>query len=377
MIRAVAVDHYRSLRRLRLSLGRLNVITGPNGSGKSNVYRALRLLADGAHNGIGMALAREGGLASAMWAGPQQQVSRSSPVSLRLGYGGDDFGYAVDLGLPVPTPLSMFDRDPELKVEAVWGGPVLRPGTVMLERRGPVVRTRAEGRSWQLLHDRLRPFDSVLSEVADFERAPEVIHVREEIRAWRFYDQFRTDPASPARAAQVGTRTPVLDNDGAGLAAAWQTILEIGDGDGLNAAVGNAFAGCRVHVDQRGGWFELWFRQPGLSRPLAAAELSDGTLRFLMLAAALLSPRPPAMLVLNEPETSLHPDLLPALAALISRSARTTQIVLVSHSTPLIDSLANTGDVDVNLVQLYRDDDGTQVEGQRPLDEPAWHFPDR
>ena len=59
--------------------------------------------------------------------------------------------------------------------------------------------------------------------------------------------------------------------------------------------------------------------QPGLLRPLKAAELSDGTLRYLLWIAALLSPRPPELLVLNEPETSLHPDLLPALARLIAR----------------------------------------------------------
>ena len=52
--------------------------------------------------------------------------------------------------------------------------------------------------------------------------------------------------------------------------------------------------------------------------PLKAAELSDGTLRYVLLVAALLTPRPPGLLVLNEPETSLHPDLLPALARLAS-----------------------------------------------------------
>ncbi|WP_425387819.1 AAA family ATPase [Edaphobacter aggregans] len=56
-------------------------------------------------------------------------------------------------------------------------------------------------------------------------------------------------------------------------------------------------------------------------RPLSAAELSDGTLRYLLWTAALLTPHPPALMVLNEPETSLHPDLLPALARLILAAA--------------------------------------------------------
>ena len=62
-------------------------------------------------------------------------------------------------------------------------------------------------------------------------------------------------------------------------------------------------------------------QQHGLLRPLKAAELSDGTLRYLLWVAALLTPRPPGLLVLNEPETSLHPDLLPALARLIAHAA--------------------------------------------------------
>ena len=96
MLDTVAVENYRSMRRLVVPLGRCNVVTGPNGSGKSSLYRALRLLADSARNGAVNALAREGGLSSTMWAGP----GRTGPVSLKLGYAGDGFGYAVDLGLP-------------------------------------------------------------------------------------------------------------------------------------------------------------------------------------------------------------------------------------------------------------------------------------
>ena len=64
--------------------------------------------------------------------------------------------------------------------------------------------------------------------------------------------------------------------------------------------------------------------QHGLLRPLSAAELSDGPLRYLLWIAALLTPRAPALMVLNEPETSLHPDLLGALARLISKAAERT-----------------------------------------------------
>ena len=75
-------------------------------------------------------------------------------------------------------------------------------------------------------------------------------------------------------------------------------------------------------------------------RVFDASELSDGTLRFLALAGALLAHRLPAFIALNEPETSLHPDLLPPLARLIADAAQRTQIWLVTHSQLLADALA-------------------------------------
>ena len=72
MLRTVGIRGYRSLREVVLPLGRLTVITGANGTGKSSVYRALRLLADCGRGEVIGSLAREGGLESVLWAGPEQ-----------------------------------------------------------------------------------------------------------------------------------------------------------------------------------------------------------------------------------------------------------------------------------------------------------------
>ncbi len=109
------------------------------------------------------------------------------------------------------------------------------------------------------------------------------------------------------RAVQIGARTPVLAHDGHDLAAAIQTNIENGDPTARAAAVADAFGGAGVHIDVSGAQFEVMLAMPKTSRPLAAAELSDGTLRYIALLAALHSPRPPELLVLNEPEISLHP----------------------------------------------------------------------
>lgn len=129
MLDTVAVENYRSLRRLVVPLRGCNVVTGPNGSGKSSLYRALRLLADSARNGSVNALAREGGLSSTMWAGP-----------------------------------------------------ALRPSALLAERSGPAVLIRDADGGWRPAAT-LRPFDSMLSELADPLAAPELLALRERVRS--------------------------------------------------------------------------------------------------------------------------------------------------------------------------------------------------
>ena len=390
MLTTIAIENYRSLRDLRLPLEQLNVITGANGTGKSSLYRALRLLADCGSGRIISSLAREGGLESALWAGPEhlaaavrsgqhpvQGTVRSGPVSLQLGFSSDDFSYLIDLGLPTRDESSAFNLDPEIKREVVWSGPVMRPASVLIKRKRASVELRdtsSRGDSWQRFESTLRPYESVLTEVLDPVRAPEVMAVREQIRSWRFYDQFRTDSDAPVRQSQIGTRTPVLDADGRDLAAALQTIIEIGDTDALHGTIEDAFPGSRLQVIETRGRFDLELNAYGLLRPLSAAELSDGTLRYLLLVAALLSPRPPSLMVLNEPETSLHVDLLPALARLIARASVHTQIVVVTHARKLVEALTTTG---AQPLCLVKDFGATTLEGVGPLEQPPWNWGSR
>jgi predicted ATPase len=119
----------------------------------------------------------------------------------------------------------------------------------------------------------------------------------------------------------------VLSHDGGDLAAALQTVIEMGDPDAVAASIASAFPGASLAIaTQPDGRFAIEFHQNGLLRPLSGSELSDGTLRYLLWVAALLTPRPPSMMVLNEPETSLHPNLLPPLAELIIKAAETAQV---------------------------------------------------
>ena len=114
---------------------------------------------------------------------------------------------------------------------------------MLVERRGPLVRVRREDGEWDVVSSQLQPFESMMESIADPQRAAEVLSLRDQIRTWRFYDHFRTDADAPARQLQIGTYTPVLAHDGRDLAAAIQTIKEIGDAPALTHAISDAFPG--------------------------------------------------------------------------------------------------------------------------------------
>ena len=174
---------------------------------------------------------------------PVQGAPRQETVRLRLGFSGElagqHYGYAVALGLPTPS-TSLFTLDPEIKSECIWSGEFYRPAGALVVRENALVKTRQE-ESWSILANHLQSFDSMYSQVAGAESAPELLLFRESIRNWRFYDHFRTDALAPARQPQLATRTPVLSHDGSDLAAALQTIREIGDKAALEQLLDEAF----------------------------------------------------------------------------------------------------------------------------------------
>lgn len=388
MFRSLAVAGYRSLRDVAVRLGHVTVVTGENGSGKSSLYRSLRLLADCALGEVVGALAHEGGLASALWAGPEslagarrtgvtQPTLRSKPLSIKLGIGADGFSYMVDLGLPTASndrsaTRSAFIRDPELKREAIWGGPVLRTSTAIARRTNGLVEVREEGGPWQPSPYALATHESMLSDV------PEARVLRDGLSSWRFYDALRTDSGAPARKPQIGTRTWAMASDGSDVAAAVQTIIEFGR-EPLDQFIDDAFPGSRVRVQTSDeGVFELTLQQPGMLRPLSSAEFSDGTLRYLMLLAALTAPKRPPLMAINEPENSLHPSLLGPLGRLIADASADTQIVLVTHSQALVEALAEGMDDDgLEVVELRKDMGETVVSDQGLLAKPQWEWGER
>ena len=257
---------------------------------------------------------------------------------------------------------------------------MLRPATMLTDRRGGVVRIRDDAGAWRTMHDAVRPYDSMLSEFADPQVAPDLLSLRERIRSWRFYDHVRTDARGtgsrePDRHAHAGAR-PRRGGPRRGAAD------DPRDRRRRRARHGD---GPRVSRQPRRG------DEPGRTvRPappsaraataLAINELSDGTLRYLLWTAALLTPRPPTLLVLNEPETSLHPELLAPLAELIVAASAHTQVIVVTHASALVQALrggAASAAREVQVVELTKEFGQTTVVGQDRFHEQPWTWPAR
>lgn len=368
-IRELHVSGYRSIRDLRVCLGTVNVLTGPNGCGKSNLYNAIFLLAKTASGGFARVIAAEGGMPSVLWAGERRSrgmgSSRVEPLRMTLGVRTDSFSYEMSCGLIKTSKESpsAFRLDPEIKEERVWAED-RKAGRLTFFERGPAGTWVRDGMGKRVSYSgELIASEGVFSQLREPHLYPELSALRTEMGNWRFYHHFRTDKDSPLRKPQIGVQTPVLSHDGNDLAAALQTILEIGDADQLRETVASAFQGATLIIDSSKAGFSVLLQMTRLKRPLDASELSDGTLRYLCLLAALLSPRPPALLALNEPETSLHPDLLEGLARLTTSASMRSQLWITTHSprlAELIERFSREPNIRLKLV-----DGETRIVGQK------------
>ena len=370
-VREIMTAGYRSLRHIRFPVGSLSVFIGGNGVGKTNLYRALELVQAAADGTLTRELAAEGGMASAMWAGRRR---KGDPARVRLAATlrddetAQEFLYEVEIGLvPQAEGVALgaaFLLEPQVKAERLTLPAGRRP-VVMLGRDGPSGFVRDEAGQKRPLGASLLATETVLATLQDAVRFPEIQIVRQAMTAWRFHHDFRTDAASALRRPCLAVTTPTLASDGSDLAAVFATLTHIRqDTADLDAAIDRAFPGARLVVPEPGREASFGLVFPDYPRRVfEASELSDGTLRFLALAGALLAYRLPPFLALNEPETSLHPDLMEPLAGMIVQASRRTQVWLVTHSERLARALTDQGGIRRHVV-IKRDGE-TWIEGLR------------
>jgi len=358
-LRAIEIENYRSIRKLYLPVERLTVLVGRNGVGKSNLYRALELLQRAALGTITRALVEEGGIESAFWAGKRRD---GDLARIRLRAIFDELDYAIEIGTPAPIDeAALTPAEPMAEeLRSLLG----RKPVTLMKRGGPSAWLRDDDGARQSYSEALIPSETALASFRDQGRFLELELVRRALTDWRFYHDFRTDRASALRRPALAITTPTLASDGSDLAAALATVKIIrGESPAIDAAIEDAFPGARLSFEFGQGQVALGLRFADLPRTLAAHELSDGTLAYLALVAALTSYRLPGFIALNEPESSLHPELIRPLARLIANAAERTQVWVVTHSEPLAAALAEEGGIRPRTV--VKQEGATWIKGLR------------
>ncbi|WP_298880949.1 AAA family ATPase [uncultured Bradyrhizobium sp.] len=353
----IAISNYRSIRRLSIPIHPLSVFIGENGVGKSNLYKSLSLLRDAATGRITRGIADEGGLNSVCWSGIRK---RGEDGRLRLSATFDRLRYSIEIGFPSPLAAA-FAGEPMIKeesIEATQGKRTVR----LMERKNSLVSVRDDGGTWSSHKDAVLPSETALAGFYDGKQCPEIDLIRNAMLGWRFYHDFRTDPASPIRKPCLAITTPSLSADGSDLAAALATLYTIRqDATDLQDAIQDAFPGAELRAWEAGGLCEFDLQLEDMPRPFRAHELSDGTLKYICLLAVFMGYRLPPFIALNEPEASLHPSLLAPLARLIAKASQRADIWIVTHSEQLMEALRSESSVPLRRVVKAKG--ATSIEG--------------
>ncbi len=334
-IQELGIKGFRSLRDVTWRPGKLNVVIGPNGSGKSNLLRAIALLREAAVGELPDAIVRMGGMTPLLWDGQAPELAwevqadagpRSLAYDLRLRQLGATSSYRIEKELLTSDHSGSDDRASQL--------------TKLIERTPG--RATIDGHPIEI-HDE----QTLLSAGAMAVFFPVVARFSDVLSGWSLYHDVRVDPTAPLRQAAVARMEGRVATDGQNLVPVLHTLYtgsrefkRMVD-DAMRVAFNPDFEELVFPpaADQR---VQLRVRWRSLRTEQSAADLSDGTLRFLLLLAILANPDPPDLIAFDEPETGLHPSMLPIVAEHAADAARCTQVILTTHSAQLLDAFTTT-----------------------------------
>lgn len=369
------INNYRSIRKAWLKLPKVTVIVGANGSGKSNLYRAMYLVSTTTTGQLARSVAEEGGMKSIIWDG---KYSNHDEFKVNLSVKFDNLQYDLTLGTLWEKPgdeehFGVFSKDLQIKRERVYHFKKGVKSRILYRSKQTVQARDASGQTGDYTM-RVGMNESVLSGLREPYKYPELSKLREEIFGWRFYHHFRTDKDSPLRRPQPAVATSIMAHDGSDLVSAIATIQQWGEWHKFERSLDEAFPGTVLVINETRNGLRLGMKYPGIERALDASELSDGTLQYLCLLASLYSLSAPPLLVLNEPETSVHPDLLEPLARVILSASQESQIWITTHSSELGDYMLDlTGYAPLVLEKVNGE---TRLVGVKLGDHPDDHDAD-
>ena len=353
----------------------LNVLIGPNGSGKSNLIEALELLSATSHD-FAATVRDGGGPTEWLWKGGdavrpaeievvlENGTPTGRPLRYRLGFTAVQSRIEI-----VDEAIEEAERDPGRPdtpdVYFYYRFQHGRPVINVLDHAGG--RTRTERR---LQREDLLPDQSVLAQRKDPEQYPEVTWTGRRFSAIHTFREWTFGRYVPLRQPQpADLPEDRLLPDSRNLALVLNQIEHAGEAR-LNQLLQQFFPRFeRMSTRVSGGTVQFYLHESGFRAPIPATRLSDGTIRFIAILATLLSPSPPPLVCIEEPELGLHPDAVALLADLLVDASERTQLVVTTHSDALVSALTDQPDA---IVACERPGAGTVLRRLDPGRLATW-----
>jgi predicted ATPase len=347
----------------------LNVLIGPNLSGKSNLIEALAVL-HAAPKDLGEPIREGGGIGEWIWKGSRQASNPVIEAVLDNPLGQQDLRYCLTLTV-VGQRLEVADEFLENKArthayeEDVYfyyrfqgGRPVINVRGIPEEEYQPAlpgIITR------HLKRLDLDPQQSVLSQRKDPDLYPELTYVANQFAKIRLYREWNLGRYTPPRLPQKADLPQDFLSENANNLTLVLNDLE--HRPGIKPILIDRLKHFYFRIEDfttkiQGGTVQLFLHEKGLREPVPATRLSDGILRYLCLLAVLCHPEPPPVVCIEEPELSLHPDVLKSIAELLVEASNRTQLIVTTHSDTLVSDLTEFPE---SVIVCERGNTGTKL----------------
>lgn len=356
------VQGYRRQRDLDLSLAPFNVLIGANGVGKTSVLEVFSMLAASADGRLQETVSEAGGIASLVTHDRRDplcvqlhmSVPEQEPIRYELCLRAGGLGYGIS------TERLIQQRNPE-------------PDEPMkfIDSKNSDIRYYDPGikklvpPTWD--H---KPLETSLSQVPKMFQAPE--HFRQLLASSTLYHALDVSPRAPVRLPQPMRPASLPGRDGEDLVSCLYFLRETDRSrfEAVEDALSVAFPTFdRLDFPPvAAGTMTMAWKDKNFAQPIYAHQLSEGTLRFLWLATLLQSPGLPTVTLIDEPEVSLHPEMLRLLAELMREASARTQLVVATHSDRFVRFLSP----DELVVCDLDDSGGTVTTRASELDLDAW-----
>lgn len=342
----LAIEGFRSMKKVHWVPDDLNVIIGPNGAGKSNLLRFLELMSISAQARLGKYIQYLGGMEPIVWDGQATRLVcqlKMLPIAEKMDVPQDSLIYELEMARLGQSSTYRIDQerlayDSQSKVGQTLVERARINGWI-LDKTGQPLKAEEELVSEE---------ESLLAIASEpFIANPLIYKFKRQLASWTIYHDIHVDRDAPIRQSIVTRTERRVSPDGQNLIAVLHTLYtENRDfryelNAAMRAAFGNEFEELLFPpaADQRTQLRVIW---KSLKRGQSAAELSDGMLRFLLLLTILASPSPAPLIAIDEPEMGLHPSMLPIVAEYAVAATERTQVILTTHSPQFLNAFTET-----------------------------------